>query len=405
MNIPLYKPLWNWRNKENQNGLYPVHIRISIGSIHKYFSVKVPVKIRKEQWSDKPGVWVKNNHPFAFEINNALKEKTRVLDDLIKRYFSAKKTLTFPLIFKELGKNNNSGSFNDYFKEFIQDPPETYNEETLKRYSACLKHLNSFNDAITFNDLSDELFQDFKKYCETKANLVASTTNGYFNALKKVIHWARKDNHISKDHQESIFEDIHIKVGKPKKDHLEVEEIIQWKNFVFEEKQRSFIKDRDMFLLQIYSGLYYNDLKSLSKKDLHKDSECGYYLRVDRYKNNNLAIIPLWKFPGAIEIINKYKDHHRDNPLLLDRNFLMEDQVYNRRLKTIAGLLKWNRNVYNKLGRTSNTQLYIRFGAQRSIVSKMLGHEREETTKAYFEVNLRDVIEGTRNVDFQKLGI
>jgi hypothetical protein len=74
MNLPLYKPLWNWRNNKNQNGLYPVHIRISINSIHKYFPVKVPLKIRKDQWSDKPSAWVKNNHPFAFEINNALME-------------------------------------------------------------------------------------------------------------------------------------------------------------------------------------------------------------------------------------------------------------------------------------------------------------------------------------------
>jgi hypothetical protein len=35
----------------------------------------------------------------------------------------------------------------------------------------------------------------------------------------------------------------------------------------------------------------------------------------------------------------------------------------------------------------------------------MLGHEKEETTNAYYEVGLRDVIEGTKNVDFEKLGI
>jgi hypothetical protein len=61
--------------------------------------------------------------------------------------------------------------------------------------------------------------------------------------------------------------------------------------------------------------------------------------------------------------------------------------------------------MYNKLGRNTNSQLYIRFGANRPIVSKILGHVKEETTSAYYEVNIRDVIEGVKDIDFEKLGI
>ena len=63
------------------------------------------------------------------------------------------------------------------------------------------------------------------------------------------------------------------------------------------------------------------------------------------------------------------------------------------------------RNIYNKLAGNTNSELYICYGAERPIVSKKLGHEREETTMAYFEVNIRDVVEGTRHVDFEKLSI
>jgi hypothetical protein len=54
----------------------------------------------------------------------------------------------------------------------------------------------------------------------------------FFNAIKKVVFWARKDTHISKEHEETIFEDVHIKIGKAKKDHLEVEEVKQLKNLI-----------------------------------------------------------------------------------------------------------------------------------------------------------------------------
>ena len=237
------------------------------------------------------------------------------------------------------------------------------------------------------------------------ASLVASTINGYFNAIKKVVYWSRKDNHITKAHQESIFEDVHIKVGKSKKEHLEIHEIQQWKNFQFPDKYRTLERDRDIFLFQIYTGFYYSDVKELLKSELKNDPEYGYYINASRYKNDNLAIVPIWKFPYAATIIEKYANRNPKDPHLFARNTFIVDQVYNRRLKVIAQLLKWDRNMYNKIARNTNTQLYIRYGALRPIVSKMLGHEKEETTNAYFEVGLRDVIEGTRNVDFEKLGI
>jgi hypothetical protein len=34
-----------------------------------YYPVKVPQKVREEQWNGKPNAWIKNTHPFAFEIN------------------------------------------------------------------------------------------------------------------------------------------------------------------------------------------------------------------------------------------------------------------------------------------------------------------------------------------------
>lgn len=162
-----------------------------------------------------------------------------------------------------------------------------------------------------------------------------------------------------------------------------------------------------MLLLLIYTGYYYSDLKSLLKTEMKRDPEFGPYLYSDRFKNDNLAIVPLWKFPKASELIRKYADNDPANPYLLHRDHFIFDQAFNRSLKVIAGpkMLKWNINIYNKMGRTTNSQLYIRFGAHRPIVSKMMGHEKEETTNAYYEINIADVIEGVRNVDFSKLGI
>ena len=406
MSMPTYTPLWNWRKRTNKIGRYPICIRITLNRESVYHTIPVPMRVRKDEWANKPTAWVNNKNPYSFEINQAIKETLTVLENLNKRYYTVKKSLSFPLILKELQRNNNSNSFNQYFKEIIKDPPEVLDDETMKRYHAAMVALNKFNPSVTFNDLSEELFQQLKKYCIESLSLAGSTTNGYFNAFKKVVYWARKDNHITKEHQESIFEEIHIKIGKPKKDRLEIEEITAWKNHDFKGENPTQERDRDLFLIQIYTGFYYSDLRELLKAELKKDPEYGYYIQSGRYKNDNLAVVPLWKFKNAWPLIQKYLNKNPKDPYLFDRNAFTIDQAYNRNLKRIAkDHLKWNRNIFNKLARNTNSQLYIRFGAKRPILSKMLGHEKEETSNAYYEVNVADVIEGTKDVNLDKFDI
>jgi site-specific recombinase XerD len=407
MKMPNYRPRWNYRNAVNENGRYKVHIEIYISRKVKreYEEVNVPLKVAKEEWSGKTDGWVKICHPYAFEINEAIKEKLAILSDLNKRYYTAKKTLTYPLIKKELQRNNNTNSFLAYFREIIKDTPETLDDTTMDRYKVTLGHLTRWKPGITFNDLSEELFQEFKKYLEKQKDLAGSTVNGYFNSCKKVVNWARKDNHITKEHEESIFEDIHISIGKPKKDRLEVEEITDWKNYNFTAKEPTQERDRNIFLIQIYTGYYYNDLRELLKTEYKKDPEFGPYFQSERYKNDNLAIVPLWKFKNALPLIEKYRSKDPKDPYFFRRDIFTEDQPYNRNLKRIAKLLTWKKNVYNKMGRNTNSQLYIRFGAKRPVVSRMLGHEKEETTSAYYEVNVADVIEGVKDIDFDKFDI
>ncbi|WP_431213367.1 hypothetical protein ACQ86N_48655 [Puia sp. P3] len=79
--------------------------------------------------------------------------------------------------------------------------------------------------------------------------------------------------------------------------------------------------------------------------------------------------------------------------------------AYSRSLKRIAKQLNWTRNVFNKMARQTNPQLYIRFGATRSILAKMPGQEKEESDSHYFEVNVQEIIEGTKHIDFDRFDI
>ena len=58
-----------------------------------------------------------------------------------------------------------------------------------------------------------------------------------------------------------------------------------------------------------------------------------------------------------------------------------------------------------KVARHTNPQLWIRYGVLRPVLSKMMGHQKEATTEYYYRIHLREVIEGTRSVNFEQYGI
>ncbi|MBL7709156.1 MAG: tyrosine-type recombinase/integrase [Chitinophagaceae bacterium] len=83
----------------------------------------------------------------------------------------------------------------------------------------------------------------------------------------------------------------------------------------------------------------------------------------------------------------------------------MEEPVYDCNLKEIAKMAGIHKNITNKVARHTNAQLWIRYGAEGAVLSKMMGHTKQETTRNYYDVNLPEIIEGTKRVDFGSMGI
>jgi site-specific recombinase XerD len=404
MNLPTISVVLNWMKLTNKTGVYPVYLRITIGRQSKYYTIPILKKIANNQWSGTDGGWVKNTHPYYFEINSKIREKRDIVDGLIRKYYNQNKQLTFPVIFKQLKRRDDGALFNNYIKDYIRDPPEKLEDSTWEKYQAFLKHLNAFNPNISFSEVDEPLIRNFKKYLEQKLGLEGSTIKSYFDKLKKLIRSAHKDNHLEQAQIEFLFDDIKIKVNKPKRVFLEPAEVKKWRLLTFSSAEASLERDRDLFLFQIYTGYYYNDLEIFTKHQLLKDEEYGYIISGERDKNTNDTIIPLFKFPNANAILEKYMSP-KDEKCVFSRNLFIEVQAYNRNLKKIATKAGITKEVSNKVARHTNAQLWIRFGAERPVISKMMGHTKEETTKHYYNVDIPEIIEGTKNVDFLKLGI
>lgn len=412
--VPTISVKHNWRKLTNQDGRYGIHIRVYLsGEQARHYPVKLPAKVSPDQWQGKENHWVKNNHPFFFEINCKIAETINKLNELIRRYYNMNKPVTFYSIEKELMLRGERNNFNDYFKNYIRQPPETVSldEVTWEKYRACLFHLNNFQEKITFSQIDETLIARFKNYLSNlkgrNGKMGPATIKSYWDKLKVVLtHAARKDHFLDPIEVERYFDEIKVSVPKKKEgQHLEIEEIQRLRKLEFDERDKTLKRDRDLFLFQVYTGLYYNDLQALRKDQLFNDLEQGHYIIGERDKNENPTIIPLFKFPYAINIIEKYRDNNPENPLLFKKSAFIEIQAYNRNLKLLAKRAGIARKLSNKTGRHTNAQMWIRFGADRPVLSKMLGHEKEQTTENYYRIGLREVIEGTKNIDFGLLKI
>lgn len=403
MNLPEIGVVFNWRNEKNKSGLYSIHLRITINRDSRYYKIPVPKKVSSTQWAGKEDGWVKN-HDFAFEINNKIRDKKNQINDLIKRSYNFNKSLSFDTIFRHLKKKGDSNSFYDYMKAFIANPPEKLEENTIKKYNTCLSHLQQFKKELYFSDIDNSLIREFYRYMQVTLKLQGGSCKKYMESFKRVIKCARKDNYIDPSQMEFLFDDVKIKVGQAKRTFLEIQEIKQWKAAVFPKGKEYLERDRDLFLFQIYTGYYYRDLPIFTKDQLFEDEEYGCFIIGARDKNGNQTIIPLFKFPYAANIIRKYQSSPNDNTIFSPAVFI-EEPAYNRNLKEIANIAGIKKSISNKVARHTNAQLWVRYGAERPILSKMMGHTKEETTKNYFSVNIPEIVEGTKRVDFKQLGI
>ena len=403
MVIPQVAVVFNWRNEKNKKGLYSIHLRITIDRDSRYFKIQVPQKVTSSEWQGTEDSWIKASHTFSFEINSKIREKKSLVLDLIKRSYNFNKSLNFETIFLHLKRKGDRNSFFDYMKTYIQDPPEKLEENTVKKYSTCLSHLKSFKKQLHFSDIDNSLIREFHKYMSNSLNLEGATCKKYMEALKKVIRQARKENYLDPTQMEFLFDDVKIKIKKPKRTFLEPTEIKKWKSLQFENEKKYLERDRDLFLFQIYTGYYYKDLHIFHKTQLMVDEQYGFIILGARDKNGNQTIIPLFKFPHAASIIKKYRAE--EGPTVFDSKYFIEEPAYNRNLKEIARLADITKSVSNKVARHTNAQLWIRYGAEGPVLSKMMGHTKQETTKNYYDVNIPEIVEGTKRVDFKKLGI
>lgn len=407
---------YNWRKELNKSDCYQIDIRVTIDCIPKYYPVKVPQKIPIWDWSGDAPLWVKNTNPFAFAVNNEILRVLGVINDLQNRLFLQKRKLNFHLLDRELGFTGNRQSFNDYFRNYIKNPPELVKDlkdGTWEKYTSFLGHLDKFNPRLRFDQIDVEMAARIRNYLSRQPGMKKGTkmapasVKSLFDKFMVVLqHACDTDKLIEKDMVENIAKKVFVTVPDRQDGlHWDVIEIQNLKKIPLSALEPSQIRDRKLFLLQIYGSWYYSDLIYMRRSDVHIDHEFGIYVAGARNKNEQPRLVPLWKFPEAEAIMKEFEDPDPKSSYWFRRDAFVEGQTYNRNLKVLADMAGVYRDVTSKTARHTGMTLMARMGVQYPALKKIAGQKIRDVGRTYIKMGIREIVDATELAQFDKLGI
>ena len=136
---------------------------------------------------------------------------------------------------------------------------------------------------------------------------------------------------------------------------------------------------RDLFVLCCYTGLAYQEMASLQKKNIIEGFDGNKWISMYRKKTNKEFSIPL--LSKAQMMIDKYQTENKQEKLLP----VISNQKINAYLKEIATIIKLEKRLTHHVARkTFATTVLLYNDVPMEIVSKVLGHSKMSITQEYY---------------------
>lgn len=381
-------PVFNRHGLKSKSGLHSIHFRITLGRQSDYLKIKGLDKIEAQHWAGIRGKWIKSSHHQASNLNDIIRKELEKLED----FKSKNRLLNRPVNLKEIktfyqGRSITELSFNQYIERYIREHKEL-EYTTRQTYRSFLNHLDKFNPSLQIHDINSVLIERFKHYLAGTAGIRGNTAKKYFDKFKKVYRDAAKKRLVELD--PFLFDDLKLTREDPARVALSRDEVKALKDLQVSEHMEV---HRDVFVFLCLTGLYYSDLKQLDTNNLGRTNQGGQVLKGTRKKTKEAFIIPL--NPLALQLLGKYMDPDRETLF----PGLISDQKFNDKLKQLATAAKIQKKLTNKVGRHTFTDLMISLGNPRSMVAKILGHTKEETTSHYFAMNADHLYQGVKPIE------
>jgi len=237
--------------------------------------------------------------------------------------------------------------------------------------------------------LNLQFLDDFDYYLKTEKHQKQITVNKEIQRLRTPIKRAISEGFIDRD----PFILYKSKTVRKTVIFLTTEELKTLEEAVLQQKRLRTIQD--LFIFCCYTGLAYNEMSHLEKKNIQLGFDDTNWIQMKREKTQRQISIPI--LPKAQEIIEKYST---------DSNCIfpsISNQKFNSYLKEIADITGIEKRLTHHIARKTFASTVLLFNdVPMEIVSELLGHSNMVITQeSYGKVVQKKVSEEMKRLKFK----
>lgn len=251
-----------------------------------------------------------------------------------------------------------------------------YKKATYSKFIEAKQHVEDFimhqnkKKNILLEDITLKFLHDFDYYLKTEKNFKQITINKSIQRVKKIIKLAISEGYLTTDPFIQY---------KPKKVinnviYLTPEELSALEKHTFSQPRLDQV--RDLFIFCCYTGLPYQEMSTLKKKNIVKKFDNKLWIEIYRQKTKKQLSVPL--LPKAILILKKYQESKNILPII-------SNQKFNSYIKEIAVIVGIEKKLTHHIARkTFATTVLLYNDVPMEIVSELLGHSKISTTQEHY---------------------
>ncbi len=358
-------------NRTNSKNEKPIYCRITLNGQRKQFSTGI--NIEEIHWNSKSKEVLKT-HKFSSVFNSQIENTKSKLQNIFLFFQFQEQSFTADdILDKYLGKNlKKEESVLSYYLKYLDKLRKLIGieikENTYSKFFYVSKHLERFilwkynKKDVPLKDLNLQFLDDFDFYLKTEKKQEQITINKTIQRFRAPIKLAISEGYLDRDP---------FILHKTKKVRKEVLFLTTEELKVLESKpilQQRLVIIKDLFVFCCYSGLPFNEMSNLRKRNIVIGFDNSNWIMMKREKTQRQISVPV--LPKAQEIIDKY--NNSENELIFPR---ISNQKFNSYLKEIGGIIGIEKNLTHHIARKTFASTILLYNdVPMEIVSELLGH-------------------------------
>ncbi|MEX2411797.1 MAG: site-specific integrase [Candidatus Paceibacterota bacterium] len=383
------------KNRQKQNGEYPIYLRITNNRKHKYVSTGISVK--EKHWN--PGSEeVRRNHDNYNTLNETLRDKVkeaeRVQSELSKNGHETAKAI------RERIKNTQKADFFELGEHLLKELEANKKYYASKTLKVVLKKFEEFEGerSLPLKRIDGGYLESFEQFLKTEYGNSDSTINKNFEPIRKIIQRAFKSHLMANDPFKEY--EVPTRSRAKQKTKLSFEQIQDIEALKLEPGSWEW-HVRNAFLFSFYSGgIRFGDICGLKWENV-KNGKLSYQMNKNEKsfstELNDYQKDILSRYSGALhEYIFPFLNSHNDysDPVELRRAISSNNVLVNGKkeenketgLKLIAKMAGIDENVSFHVSRHSFAQYAVsEKGLDVYELMQTLRHSKIETTQSYLK--------------------